>query len=134
VKVLSKTVFRVARYSDSKYELPNYEDDKTSLSGQAISFSPSFPSSAWMSRLRPVHTAVGGTNPRRDCHARPGRKVRKSIMSLDKSETLCPSRIRPARQVLFHFLFFQRGVPRTVKASLLEVRKISQSVSYPVSK
>jgi hypothetical protein len=58
-----------------------------------------------MSRLRPVQKIVGKTNPRRDWHARPGRKVQKFIVSLDISETLCPSRIRPARQVPFHVSF-----------------------------
>jgi hypothetical protein len=61
-----------------------------------------------MSRIRPVHKVVGGTNPRQDWHAQPGRKVRKFLVSLDISETFCPYPIRPARQVLFHVFLSER--------------------------
>jgi hypothetical protein len=54
-----------------------------------------------MSRLRTVQKIAGEINPRQDWHARADSKVQKFIMSLDISETLCLSRIRPARQVLF---------------------------------
>jgi hypothetical protein len=106
-----KKVFRVARYDVSKAEFSNYEDEKTFLSRKVKIFYPQFSSPAWVSRLRPVHKVVGGTNPRRDWHARPGRKVRKFLVSLDISETLCPSRVRPARQVLFHVFLPERRTP-----------------------
>jgi hypothetical protein len=64
-----------------------------------------------MSRLRPVHKVVGETNTRRDWRARPGRKVRKFIVFLGISETLCPSRIRTARQVLFMSFLTERRTP-----------------------
>jgi hypothetical protein len=54
-----------------------------------------------MSRLRPVQKNVGETNPRQDWRARAETKVQKFLLSLDISETLCLSRLRPARQVLF---------------------------------
>jgi hypothetical protein len=64
-----------------------------------------------MSRLRPVQKIVGETNPRQDWRARAEPKVQKFILSLDVSETLCPSRIRLARQVLFLCLFSERRTP-----------------------
>jgi hypothetical protein len=44
---------------------------------------------------------VGERNPRQDWRARAGPKVQNFLLSLDISETLCPSRLRPARQALF---------------------------------
>jgi hypothetical protein len=106
-----KTVFRVARYAVSKdsspTEFPVMRMRKPLCKYRLKSF-PQFSSPAWVSRLRPVHKVVGGTNPGRDWRARPGRKVRKFLVSLDISETLCPSRVRPARQVLFHVFLPER--------------------------
>jgi hypothetical protein len=85
-----------------------------------------------MSRLRPVQKNVGETNPRQDWRARAEHNVQNFLVSLDISETLCPSRLRPARQVLFR-VFSQCGVPKSVKASFSKVREIAQSVFYPVS-
>jgi hypothetical protein len=84
-----------------------------------------------MSRLRPVQKIVGETNPRQDWRARAEPKVQTFLVSLNISESLCPSCIRPARQVLFRVFSFQRGVPRSVKAPFSEVREIAQSVFLP---
>jgi hypothetical protein len=64
-----------------------------------------------MSRLRPVQKIVGETNPRQDWRARAEPKVQKFLVSLDTSETLCPSRIWPARQVLFFVSFPSEAYP-----------------------
>jgi hypothetical protein len=100
-----KTVFRVVLYAVSKDSSPTefpIMRMRKPLCKDRLKYFPQFSSPAWVSRLRPFHKVVGGTNPGRDWHARPGRKVRKFLVSLDISETLCPPRIRPARQVLFH--------------------------------
>jgi hypothetical protein len=110
VKVLLQTVLGVARYGVSKAEFSNYEDEKTSLSRYVKTVSPIF-FPVCVSGIRPVHKVVGGTNSRRDWHARPGRKVRKFLASLDISETLCPSRVRPAQHVLFHVFMSERHTP-----------------------
>jgi hypothetical protein len=54
-----------------------------------------------MSCLRPVQKNVSETNPRQDWRARAEPEVQKFLVSLDISVTLCPSRVGPARQVLF---------------------------------
>jgi hypothetical protein len=54
-----------------------------------------------MSLLRPLEKNVSETNPRQDWRARAEPKVQKFLVSLDISDTLCPYRVRSARQVLF---------------------------------
>jgi hypothetical protein len=64
-----------------------------------------------MSRLRPVQKNVSETNPHQDWCARAEPKVQKILVSHAISETLCPSRVWPARQVLFSCLLPVRRTP-----------------------
>jgi hypothetical protein len=112
VKVLSKTVYRIEIYVQSKSQFSIVRKTKPHQVGFS-SFSLRFPSPAWISRLRPGYKYGVETNPRHDRRARVEPKVRKFLASLDISWTLCPSRLRPARQVLFMYfpLFAVRRTP-----------------------
>jgi hypothetical protein len=97
---LAKMVYRIVRYGESKSQFSIVRKAKPRQVGFS-SFPLHFPSPAWMSRLHPEYKYGVEIKPRQDRRARVEPKVRKFLMSLDISETLCPSRVRPARQVLF---------------------------------
>jgi hypothetical protein len=132
VKVLLKTVFRIVRYGESKSQFPIMRMTKPPcqvgfylspsiflLPCGCLGFAPY--TRSW---VRQIHVRIGV----RELGPRYG-----NLSCLDISETLCPSRIWPARQVLFRVFSFQRGVPLSVKASFSEVREIAQSVFFLVS-
>jgi hypothetical protein len=116
-------VYSIERYGQLKSQFSIVRKTKPHQVGFS-SFSLRFPSPTWMSRLRPDYKYGVETNLRQDRRARVEPKVRKFLLSLNISETLCPFRLRPAWQVLFmSFPFLQWGVPRSVKASGSEVRE-----------
>jgi hypothetical protein len=67
-----KTVFRVARYDVSKNssptEFPIMRMRKPLCKDRLKSPPPQFSSPSWVSRLRPVHKVLGGTNTCWDWH------------------------------------------------------------------
>jgi hypothetical protein len=67
-----KTIFRITRYEVSKDSSPTefpIMRMREPLCKDRLKYLPKFYSPAWVSRLRPVHKVVGGTNPGRDWHA-----------------------------------------------------------------
>jgi hypothetical protein len=56
-------------------------------------------------------------------------RYRNASCPSDISETLCPSRVRPARQVTFHFFWPEKRIPAGKRIFLCFLRRARQLVS-----
>jgi hypothetical protein len=94
--------------------LLNYEDDESSFKDELKIFSVFF-SRVDVSRSPPYNNIVGGycldkSRSRLACVTQ-SQGTQISRVPLDISETLCPSRVRPARQVTFHVFRPEKRIP-----------------------
>jgi hypothetical protein len=126
-----KTIFRISRYEVSKDSSPTYFPIMRMikpLCKDVLKSFPSFPLPHGYLGFAPYDKVVGGycldkSRSGLACVTR-SQGTHISRVSLDISETLCPSRVRPARQVLFHVFRSERRTPAGKMHHCWEVREV----------
>jgi hypothetical protein len=113
-----KTILRISRYEVSKDSSPTYFPNMRMIKPlfkDGLKYFPSFLLPRGCLGFAPYDKVVGGyclgkSRSGLSCVTR-SQGTHISRVPLDISETLCPSRVRPARQVLFHVFRPERRTP-----------------------